>query len=298
MTRKTTAGVVARRAVGVCLLSVLSTVALTAQEVRAQAVFIESQYRTGTLMLEYGQKVMENLDQLGEQHRAEQRESQQALGLPQEQILQKLKAVPVFMITDNKGAPLVASVSNRQNQESRASVFIDQKDAQALVEHLKTKNPALAKTVRVVPVSLGEVYKLEQSNQNKPNSLKFAFVPAQQQVEAARTLLKQRGQKVEALTGTPLFVAKAGKEKGYITITQANGQVIPFFFNQDELQSMLERFKKEKPDIASTIEIQVVNLEVLLQAMQSHNNQALNQIMLIPPQESIEFLRSLPSAER
>lgn len=233
----------------------------------------------------------------------------QALALPQDQIVKKLGAVPVFTITDSKGAPLVASVpknqnqgaaSNRQNQQtSVAGVFINQKDAQAFVEQLKTKNPELAKTVRVVPVSLGEVYKLDQANQNKPNSLDVAYVPSQNQVNAAMNLLRQSGQKnVNQFNGTPLFVARAGKEKGYLTVKQANQEIIPFFFNKEELQSMLERFKKQQPKLASSIEIQVVNLEGVLQTLKTRNDQELNQIMLVPPQESIQFVRSLQPANQ
>lgn len=59
---------------------------------------------------------------------------------------------------------------------------------------------------------------------------------------------------------------------------------------------MLERFKKQKPDLASTVEIQVVNLEGVLQALQTRNDQALNQIVLVPPRESLEFVRSLEPA--
>ena len=228
----------------------------------------------------------------------------QALALPEDQIVKKLGSIPVFTITDSKGAPLVASVPKAQNQGSTsnqqtsvAGVFINQKDAQAFVEQLKTKNPELAKTVRVVPVSLGEVYKLDQANQNKPNSLDVAYVPSQNQVNAAMDLLRQSGQKnVNQFNGTPLFVARAGKEKGYLTIKQANQEIIPFFFNKEELQSMLERFKKQQPKLASTLEIQVVNLEGVLQTLKTRNDQELNQIMLVPPQESIQFVRSLQPA--
>jgi len=222
----------------------------------------------------------------------------QVLALPQEQIVQKLGPVPVFTITDNKGAPLVAAVPNQPKQSGIAGVFISRQDAQAFVEQLKKKDPNLAKNVRVVPVSLGEVYKLDQANQNNPNALDFAYVPQKQQVNAAMTLLQQSGQKVQQFNGTPLFVAKAGKtnQKGYLTVSQSNQQVIPFFFNKDELQAMLERFKKQKPDLASTVEIQVVNLEGVLQALQTRNDQALNQIVLVPPRESLEFVRSLEPA--
>lgn len=217
----------------------------------------------------------------------------QALALPQEQVLQKLGPVPMFTITDEKGAPLVASVPNQKKQSGVAGVFVNRQDAQAFIDRLKAKNPQLAKNVRVVPVSLAEVYKLEQANKNKPNSPDFAFVPQQQQVEAAKQLLQQSGQKADQFKGTPLFVAKAGKDKGYLTIKQANGQVIPFFFNKNELQAMLERFKKQKPDLASSIEIQVVNLEGVIQAMQSGNDKGLAQVVLVPPKESVDYVRTL-----
>lgn len=221
----------------------------------------------------------------------------QALALPQEQILQKLGPIPVFTITDNKGAPLVASVPNSQNKAGVAGVFINQGDAQAFVEQLKKKNPNLAKTVRVVPVSLGEVYKLDQANQNKPNSLDFTYVPAKQEVDAALALLRQSGQKVDRFNGTPLFVARAGSEKGYLTIKEANNQqVIPFFFNKEELQNVLDRFKQQQPKLASTVEIQVVNLEGVIQTLQSRNDAQLNQIMLVPPKASVDFVRSLQPA--
>jgi nickel transport protein len=223
-------------------------------------------------------------------------DSMRVLALPQEQIVQKLGPVPVFTITDNKGAPLVASVPNRQSQGGVAGVFISQRDAQAFVDQIKAKDPKLAKTVRVVPVSLGEVYKLDQANQNKPNSLDFEYVPTKQQVDAALTLLRQSNQKVNQFNATPLFVAKAGKEKGYLTIKQGNQQVIPFFFNKEELQNMLNRFKQQQPNLASSIEISVVPLEGMLQTLKTRNDDALKQVMLIPPRESIEFVRSLQPA--
>lgn len=229
----------------------------------------------------------------------------QVLALPQEQIVQKLGAVPVFTITDNKGAPLVASVPNPKNQGSAANpqkktsvagVFINQRDAQAFVQKLEKENPALAKTVRVVPVSLGEVYKLDQANQDKPNSLNVAYLPSQQQVDAALNLLQQSGKKEANFNGTPLFVATAGKDKGYLTIKQADQQVIPFFFNKEELQSMLDRFKQQQPKMAATVAIQVVNLEGVLQTLKTRNDKQLNQIVLVPPKESVEFVRSLQPA--
>ncbi|MGI0485290.1 Tic22 family protein [Pantanalinema rosaneae CENA516] len=216
----------------------------------------------------------------------------QVLALTQEQIMKKLGPVPVFTIANPQGAPLVAA-PNGQNGQSVAGVFISQKDAQAFLDGLKTKNPELAKGVKVVPVSLAEVYKLDQDNQGKPQGLDFAYVPSQQQVNSAVALLKQSGQQVQQFNGTPLFVARGGAEKGYLTIQQGNQSVIPMFFKKEELQSLLDRFKQQQPNLANSLEIQVLNLEGLMEVLKTKNDPQLDQIVLIPPQESIEFVRSM-----
>lgn len=220
----------------------------------------------------------------------------QALALPTEQIVPKLQPVPVFTITDAKGAPLVASVNEGQKKGSVAGVFISQRDAQAFVERLKKQNAQLAGSVKVVPISLADVFKLQVSNKNKPDSLNFAYVPKQQQVESAMTILRQSDPKVKQFPGVPLFVARAGKDKGYLTVQQGNQQVIPFFFDKEQLQKMVERFKQQQPSAASTIQIQAVSLENMLDTLSSSNNAQLNNIVFVPSVESMEFLRTLKNS--
>jgi nickel transport protein len=215
------------------------------------------------------------------------------LALPQDQILQKLRTIPVFTIANSQGAPLVASPPQGQKGQPVAGVFINQKDAQAFLESLKTNKPDLAKGVSVVPISLAEVYQLEVANKNKPDGLGFTFVPNKQQVDSAVAILKQSGQQVQQFNGTPIFVARGGKEKGYLTIQQNNQSVIPMFFKKEDLQMLLDKFKQQQPNLASTVEIQVLNLEGLIQVLQEKNDPQLNQIVLVPSQESIDYVRSL-----
>ena len=217
----------------------------------------------------------------------------QALALPEAQVLEKLKPVPVFTVTDAQGAPLVASVPNGDNKTaSVAGVFISQKDAQAFVDRLKTEKPDLGKTVQVVPVSLAEVYKLGNQNQNKPDGLNFAFIPVQQQVQSAQAIIGQSGQQAQQFQGTPLFVARGGQGDGYLTIQENGKQIIPFFFDKEQLQMMVDRFKQQKPDLASTVKIQAVSLEGVIQTLKTSNNDQLNSIVIVPSQEAMEYLRS------
>ena len=94
-----------------------------------------------------------------------------------------------------------------------AGIFISQKDAQAFVDQLKTRNPQLAATVRVMPVSLGEIYQLTQANKGKPEEVQFAFVPAPQQVQSAKTVLQQTGQQVNEFNGVPPVFGQRRRRK-------------------------------------------------------------------------------------
>ncbi|MEG3919351.1 MULTISPECIES: Tic22 family protein [unclassified Microcoleus] len=223
-----------------------------------------------------------------------------ALAIPEAQILEKLQSVPVFTITDAQGAFLTGSVPKQgQGQSGNTSVvviFISQKDAQAYAEKLKTTDPQLGALARVRPLSLGAVYQIAQANKGKPDEVQFAFVPTPQQVQSAKTVLQQAGQQVNELNGVPLFFATGGPENGYLTIQQGQKEEIPLFFNKEELQAMVELFKQQQPNVTTSIKIEVVNLERVLEALRTENDPFLSQMILIPSRESLEFVRSLQPA--
>jgi nickel transport protein len=216
----------------------------------------------------------------------------QVLALTEDQIVAKLKSVPVFTITNQQGSPLVATVKESKDKTPVAGAFISQQDAQAFLDNLKSRDPKLAQNVKVVPISLADVYKLSQKEQSKSDAITFSFVPMQQQVDSALALLKQTDPKATRFNGVPLFVARGGKDKGYLTIQQDSQQIIPLFFKKEDLQALLDRFKQQKPEMASTLDVQVVNLEGVIQTLKSGKDQQLNQLMLVPPKESLDFVRS------
>lgn len=220
------------------------------------------------------------------------------LALTNEQIVERLRPIPVFTITDAEGAPLVASPTEGQEGTLITNIFISQQDAQNFLNDLSVDEPELAQGVRVIPVSLAEVYELAIASGQQPEPLEFLFIPMQQQVESALSLLQQSGEDIEQFQGVPLFVARASDEEGtYLTIQQGEQQVIPMFFKQEEMQAMLDRLEQTQPELASTVSIQVLNLEGLIETLQSSDNEGLNQILLIPPQETVEFIRSLQPAQ-
>lgn len=205
------------------------------------------------------------------------------LALPPEVIVQKLRPIPVFTIADSQGAPLIAS--NDANARV-AGVFISKQDANGFVDKLKKDNPELGKQVQVIPVSLGEIFELAEANAKEKDPVIFAYVPTQAQVEQAKKLNTQYQ------SGVPLFVAKAGDDQGYLTIKQNDQEVIPFFFDQQQVQQLVDNFKKAQPDLASSIKIDVVILEGVIEALKEGNDEMLTKIVLWPSKESIDFLRA------
>jgi len=220
-----------------------------------------------------------------------------ALALPQSQIIQKLQQVPVFTVANEKGAPLVAS---GQNDNRITGVFISQNDAKEFVNKLKQENPELGQKVQVVAMSLGRVYKLDQQNDSKSNGLDFSYVPMEEEVKSAVSLLKQQGRQVDNFSGVPLFVARGGENQGYLTVKRGDaGQpVIPMFFEKEQLQQMINKFKENQPQQANSVKIDVTTLESVLQTLEQKNDEQLKQVVLVPSQESMKFLQSVSQQQQ
>lgn len=209
----------------------------------------------------------------------------QAIALPTDEVVEILQGVPVFTIVDDQGAPLVAVGDNNQKV---TGVFISQKEANSFFQQLKQQKPDVAAKVSVQPVSLGEVFKLAQTNAQKPDALNFAYVPIASEVQKAQQMPGS-----EFKGGVPLYVARGGQEQGYLTIQQNDQQVIPFFFEKSQITEMVDRFKQEKPDLASSIVIDVVPMENVIGTLGNSDDAMLKQIRLVPTEESIQFIRSI-----
>lgn len=213
-----------------------------------------------------------------------------AMALPEQEVIQKLSLVPVFTIADERGAPLIAS---SQEGDSRAGAFFSRQDAEEFVAQLQQRQPELAQRVRVVPVSLGQIYQLDRQRENQADDVDFTYVPAEEQVQLARTLLEQQGQDADRFQGVPLFIARIGENQSYLTVERNGQQAIPFFFEKEQVQQLLERYRQQQPDQAQNVQIDVTTLQSVISALQSGNEEELKQIELIPSREGMEVLRSL-----
>jgi uncharacterized protein YdbL (DUF1318 family) len=216
---------------------------------------------------------------------------QPAHALTDAQIIEKLQGIPVIALTDKSGAPLVAQLNDKQ-KGLFTEVYLGQKEVNATLQKLKTTNPAVAKQLQIRVVTLGDVYKSQVTGDKKLNVL---IIPSEVQVKSAISLLKKSDpNKAQQFNGVPLFIGIAGKPRGYVSInsTQEKKRIIPVFFDKEQLQAVLDKFKKDQPSLAPTTEIQVISLDSLLTQMRAKNEPFYGQIVLARPREMAEYVSS------
>ena len=193
-----------------------------------------------------------------------------AQAIPEAQVIAKLQNVPVYVITDDKGTIVQATNTSAKTQAGKTStgVFFSRQDAQDFIDRsIKTQQPNLTKLVKVTPVSLGEIYRRQQANKNKPQELNYIYVPTSKQSSAALAILNQSGQKLTQVNDLPVFIAttisKTGREE-YLTFERNRQDIVPLFFSKETLQATI---KKVYPNLINKSKIQVVELNYLLAYM-------------------------------
>jgi nickel transport protein len=218
-----------------------------------------------------------------------------ALALPDSDVQSTLRTVPVFTITDESGSPLVADINEDDPSGAAvAGIFITYDDAQNFMNNLQQNNPDLAQEVQVVPVSLAEVYTLALTSQQQQSPIEFVFVPSEQEVESAISLLQEDDTTVDGFEGVPLFIPRStAGEGGYLTVPDGDNQVIPMFFEREAADALISRVQASQPSLAESLDVQVINLEGLIDTLQSSDNPELTQILLVPPRASLEYIQSL-----
>jgi Tic22-like family len=209
--------------------------------------------------------------------------------LPESQIVERLQGIPVFALTDSDNLLLTASVASEQGKPAKGGVFFSQADAKAFLQKLQKENPNLAKQVAIRPVSLSEVYKA-QMNLDPSKRVDILYVPNQNQVKTALNLAQKTEPALKQFNGVPLFFAKVSKKGTYLTVLGKNSKpVVPLFFDRDQLQPMIDRFKQQQPN--ANIEVQVLTLENALDGMRK-DNPFYDNLLFGPSREGLEVLRN------
>ena len=222
------------------------------------------------------------------------------LALSEQQIKEKLDAVPVYLITNDQGAPLSRPLSDSETTgASVTGVYMSRQEAQTFIKELQGvpgKDPKMEKMVnslQVTAVPLGVIYQELQQSKNQSERLIFAFKPVEGEIKGAMELLRQSGQKVTQFPSVPIFAVRFSPNQGYVPIqfkSDNNEELIPLFLSKQDAQGLLNQVKPKFPQA----DIQVIDIDGVIKTLQDKDDPWLNQVVLVPSPESREYIKTLP----
>ena len=212
-----------------------------------------------------------------------------ARGLPEEDVTEILRSVPVFALADNRDKLVLSSRPGSTAYQIR--FYVSATAAQAALARLQRDRPEDASRVRVAPLPMSEAYNLAKSQQVLPNSPSFVFVPDLAQVKEARELLAAQGEETR-VGDVPLFVATA-PDGSYLPLGKGKNQRIPFFFDREQLEERLGQLREESPDAADTVTVSVVPLGNIISTLLASDDEQLRLVYLFPSREALNFQQNL-----
>jgi len=217
--------------------------------------------------------------------------------LTEAQVLQRLNTIPVFTITDDKGVPLLGSSTQASKTKAPQVLlfFLNPDDAKLTLNQIKKSNPTVGNKARIVIRSMNDAYEVIKKNQSK-KEIAFQIVPAKTSIDSARTILTSQGKPTDKLPTVPVFFATGGKEKeqGLLTIEQNGKQLVPFFFEQKDLQAFIDKAKTQQPDVANATKIQVTSIFQVLDSMVTTKDNKPNpdseRFTFVPARNAIKYV--------
>lgn len=209
-----------------------------------------------------------------------------AFALPQEEISQLLRGIPVFMLVDNKNIPLGGKVDEKT---VFTNVFMGEQNAQEFLIQLRKDKPDIASQYKVKLISLGAIYEVARKNSNESQRLALQYIPTKTEVEAAKTILSEDGKEYKG--GVPLYILKGGPKQNYLTIKQDGETIVPIFFEKKTLQQVINNLKQQEPDQIPNIKIEITLLGNLIGTLEKEDNEFFRKIRLWPSEEMMRIIQ-------
>ncbi|MEM1308575.1 MAG: Tic22 family protein [Cyanobacteria bacterium P01_C01_bin.70] len=208
-----------------------------------------------------------------------------ALALTEQEILDKLAGIPVFLIVNGEGQSLTASVGAEDEQVNVPIVFIDSEEAEGFLTEAENEGSEIANDANIVVYPLGEIYAEANSQLDGLESL--VYIPSAVSVQQASQIAEQDVQ------GVPLYAAIDLEREQYL-LTGDN--TLPMFFSLADLQSQVSVLVEENPAIGEAIGVEVTTLESLLVNMEADDDdrdRILELVEFVPSSETLQFIESL-----
>lgn len=214
---------------------------------------------------------------------------EEALALTDEEIVQKLSSVPVFLIVDSEGRSLTANVNTDEEEFQVPVVFMHGPDAEAFLERAENQEAEFATGAEVATISLGSLY--QEAETQLSENISPVYIPTSQAVQDASSLAE-----VEDFQGVPLFAAVNQENDQYLLY---GDNTLPMFFSLSDLREQLAPYFEQNPGAQERIGVEVVTLEGLIRSMEAEDEELdslLELIQFVPSSTTLQYLESTPQS--
>ena len=209
-----------------------------------------------------------------------------AWALSEQQILEKLGQIPVFLIVNPEGQSLTASVNIDEETELEVPiVFVDSQEAESFLAEAENEGEALADDAQIAILPLSDVY--AEASEQLESAESLVYVPSARSLSQATQIVDQE------IQGVPLYAAVDLESNQYL-LTSDN--TLPMFFSLNDLQSQVSLLIEANPEVAESIGVEVTTFETILQSMSAEDaeaDQLLELIRFVPSSQTLEYLRNL-----
>jgi len=208
-----------------------------------------------------------------------------ALALTEQQILEKLNGIPVFLIVNEEGQSLTASVTSNEQELQVPIVFINSVEAEAFIDNAENEQAEIAGDAQIAVLPLSEVY--AEATQQLEGAESLVYIPSSESVDQASQIVDQDVQ------GVPLYAAVDLENDRYLL---TGNNTLPMFFSLQDLQSQVSTLVANNPDIEDSIGVEVTTFETILGNMAANNpevDEVMELIQFVPSSQTLQYLQNL-----
>ncbi|KAH7856673.1 hypothetical protein Vadar_004081 [Vaccinium darrowii] len=148
------------------------------------------------------------------------------------------------------------------------------KDAEALLDQMKSMDPGMREGSKVVAVPLNKVFQL------KLDGVAFRLIPELSQVKNALKERQKAGFADDSFPGVPVFQSEN------LILRSQDKKYRPVFFRKEDLENSLSRASRQQMQLNPAFRegnIQVAVLEDIIQRMKEQTSSTWDDVVFIPP---------------
>ncbi|MEM6253636.1 MAG: Tic22 family protein [Cyanobacteria bacterium P01_D01_bin.156] len=217
-----------------------------------------------------------------------------AMALSEDEILEKLAIVPVFILLEESGSwtrNVVDLPNDGLGYVAAMRVFFNEADLISFVETVRLENPTFHQGGTFGIIDLATIMRRGSENQEIP--LSPIFVPSTEAFEAARALESN-------FRGVPLF-ALQDAPGSYLPLS-SNGEgdetVFSMFFSKQDAEIVLDDINRENPDnpVVAQTQVGVISFADFLDNLRNSNDQKFQFVRFAPDSEVVNQIQNLQRA--